>query len=364
MPDIPLLEPVVLRGLIEKLTVPENLVLLNRMRRTPWPFPSATWDVIKGSRQVARPNVPNSEAHIVNRLGWTQESASFIYLREKKVFSPTALHWLRTPGTLAGRNAEAQVAREVADLNRRFDNFAELLLWRALSGRISLRYSDVVATVDYKLPASHRVAPAVAWKDATIVQIINDIRAWKRIIQQDGQVPAREAFATECTINAIFDSTTNAAVNGGGAITLAGGVMLSDRMKDEYYRTGMLQGFMGLTWNMIQTMYDDDAGNAQNFVPDDTMFLGNYDDQNPMELQEGPSADDEAPSGFTGKFSKTWKDKDPSARQYLLEWSLLPIVTRPEQMLVVTNIDGCGPYVGGTPDPVENDFPAMPGTQP
>jgi hypothetical protein len=38
---------------------------------------------------VAKPNVPNSEAHIVPRLGRSQEAASVIYLREKKVFDPT-----------------------------------------------------------------------------------------------------------------------------------------------------------------------------------------------------------------------------------------------------------------------------------
>ena len=29
------------------------------------------------------------------RLGRSQESAAFIYLREKKIFEPTTLHWLR-----------------------------------------------------------------------------------------------------------------------------------------------------------------------------------------------------------------------------------------------------------------------------
>ena len=66
--------------------------------------------------------------------------------------------------------------------------------------------------------------------------------------------------------------------------------------------------------------------------------MGNYTDQRPIELMIGPTADDEAPHGFTGKYAKTWKDKDPSARQYLLEWNLLPVINRPEQMLVVTGI--------------------------
>src|SRR5215216_7423884 len=106
----------VLRGVVEKFVAPESLVMLGRVPSTAWPFPSVTWDVIKGSRAVAKPNVPNSEAHIVPRLGRSQESAAFVYLREKKVFEPTTIHWLRTPGELAARNAEKSVLREVTDL--------------------------------------------------------------------------------------------------------------------------------------------------------------------------------------------------------------------------------------------------------
>jgi hypothetical protein len=85
-------------------------------------------------------------------------------------------------------------------------------------------------------------------------------------------------------------------------------------------------------------VYESDAGNLTFFVPDGVLYMGNYTDQRPMELLIGPTADDEAPQGFTGKYAKTWKEKDPSARQYLLEWHLLPIVTRPEQMLVASGI--------------------------
>ena len=97
MPDISLFEPHVIRGVVEKLPPKENLVMLKSLPKTPWPYPNVTWDVIKGSRQVATPNVPNSEAHIVPRLGISQEAASFLYLREKKGFEPTTLHWLRQP---------------------------------------------------------------------------------------------------------------------------------------------------------------------------------------------------------------------------------------------------------------------------
>ncbi len=380
MPDISLLEPVVLRGVVEKFVVPETLLMLNRLDQTPWPFPSATWDVVKGSRMVAKPNVPNSEAHIISRLGRSQESASFIYLREKKVFEPTTLHWLRTPGELARINAEQSVLREINDLNQRFDNFAEWSTWQALGGGISYSYNDVQATVDYKFPASHFVLPAAPWVSntslqyltgstpgpsgaplpgvntpqtlgqpntnlsfgpgtnityATPFQIIEDVRSWKRIVQIHGRVPAKESFATTVTMAALMEAWVHA---GAGSTVTIPATMISDRMKDEYFATGMLSGFMGMTWTTVEQVYENDQGNTTFFVPDGQIYMGNYTDQRPIEMLIGPTADDEAPDGFTGKYAKTWKEKDPSARQYLLEWHLLPIVTRPEQMLVATNI--------------------------
>jgi Phage major capsid protein E len=359
--------------------VPDTLLLLNRLSQTPWPYPSATWDVIKGSRMVAKPNVPNSEAHVIGRLGRSQESAAFIYLREKKVFEPTTLHWLRTPGELAQINAEKSVLREINDLNMRFDNFAEWTSWQALGGGITYNYGDVQAVVSYKFPTSHFVKPAVSWLTnnaitygtgagtdlgtastnlqtggsvtyATPMQIIEDVRSWKRIIQIHGRVPAKECFATTVTMAALMEAWVQA---GQGATVNIPATMLSDRMKDEYYASGIISGFMGLTWTTVEQVYENDSGVLTFFVPDGVIYMGNYTDQRPLELLIGPTADDEAPDGFTGKFAKTWKDKDPSARQYLLEWNLLPIITRPEQMLVADKIvassgTGMSTYYGAT----------------
>lgn len=331
MPDISLLEPMVLRGVVEKLTAPENLLLLNQLPRTPWPYPSATWDVIRGSRQVARPNIPNSEAHIVSQLGVSQEAAAFIYLREKKVFTPTTLHWLRTPGEIARTNAEAAVLREVKDLNQRFDNFAEWACWKALTGTLTLDYVDVQATVNYSLAASHKPGvPSTVWSSATVASLRSDLIAWKRLITRDGRVPARDLWATEATIAKAMAPFMGSS---GGY-----GTSLSDRMKDEWFASGVLPGFLGLDWHATEAVYDDTAGNRTLFVPDDALFITNLRDNRAMEIFEGPTADDEAPEGFTGKFSKTWKEKDPSARQFLLEWNFLPVITHPEQVVFVANV--------------------------
>lgn len=324
--------------------------MLSRVPQTPHPFPTVQWEIIRGSRAIARPNVPNSEAHIVPRLGREQASASFVYLREKKVFMPTTLHWLRQAASnlseLANRRAEEAVLREVRDLNQRFDNFAEFLIWQSLTGSIVLDYPDVQAQIDYKFLQSHKPAtPTVGWDDATPAQIVEDIRGWKRLIRRDGRVEANDAYATEVTISRIFNAF---AANGATAPGLAAGVLLSDRMKDQYFQSGVLPGFMGLNWYPQEAVYDPagsgytgtqtNPGQETQFLKDDALILGNFTENRPIELFVGPTADDEAPENYTGKFAKTWKEKDPSARQYLLEWNLLPVITMPEQFVYVNSV--------------------------
>jgi len=327
MPEISLLEPMVLRGVIQQFTAPQTMVMLNKLPKTPWPYPTATWDVIAGSRNVARPNVPNSEAHIVPQMGRSQISAAFIYIREKKIFTPTLIHWIRTPGEIAARNAEQLVLRETQDLDNRFNAFAEWACWQALTGVMNLDFEDVQATVDYKFPTSHKIAsPTVGWNTATPQQIKADVTAWKRLIQRDGRVPARQAFATEPTLARIIDSFS------------AVPALLSDRMKDMYYTQGTLPGFLGLDWQPVEHTYQTDAGVETLFLADDSLVIGNWDDNNPMEIFEGPTADDDAPDGYTGKFTKTWKEPDPSARQYLMEWNMMPVITRPEQFVRVADV--------------------------
>lgn len=339
--DVSILQPEIMWQVIQKLPYPNSAVLSSALPRTPWPYPSVTWDVIKGSQNVAKPNMPNAEAHIISAVGVSQESASFIYTREKKVFEPTTLHWLKAPGTLNNiQNAEQAVLREMTDLNQRVDNYVELTCWRALSGTINVTYpSGATVTVDTKIPASHKPVPAVSWSTATPQQIIADVKAWKLLVARDGGVQATDAWLTTLTMDIIFNSWASYNTN-------FPGVLLTDAMRDSYYKTGTMPGFMGLDWHIVESFYTADAvpggaygtGNPTSFVNDNQLFITNLDDNRPMEIFEGPSADDEAPQGFTGKFTKTWQEKDPSARQILLEFYFMPVITRPESIVAISDV--------------------------
>lgn len=345
MPEIPLLQPTVLRGVVERFTAPENLPMLSRVPRTPWAFPTAEWDVLRGSRAVARYNVVNSEANIVDRLGRSHETASFVHLREKKIFDPTTLQWVRTPGEIARVNAERAVMREIRDLNTRFDNRVELDIWQALTGSLVIEDQNLgrLATIDYKFLASHLPSPTASWATATPKQIVADIKAWKRLIDRDGGVKAVEAWTSEEVLSYIFDSFATT-----GATNFPGANLLSDRMKEQYYSTGMLPGFMNLQWNINDSVYDatgsaytanpDNPGDQTEFLNPDSIIMGNFTENRPIELIEGLVADHDAPANYTGKFAKTFREADPSELQYLMAYSYLPVITRPEQIVSVTSV--------------------------
>jgi nitrogen fixation-related uncharacterized protein len=338
MPQIPLLEPQVLNEVVRLLQTPENLVLSNLLPRVATPVSFYVWDIIKGSRTVAKPNVPNAEAHIVPRLGRAQRSASLVYLREKKEFDPTTTMWIRELGSISNvQRAEEAIMRELHDLNTRVDNFVEFACWKALQGSLQFTGSgtgqgpDVLSpTVDYGFRSSHTVHPATGWNTASPVSIVQDVEAWKRLAMRDARVPLTDAWCTSVVIDRIFNAfATNAA---------SGGMLLTDAMRTAFYQNGVLPGFMGLNWHVIEGQYDDDSGNTQLFLQDDALVLSNLAAGEAMKIIEGPSADFAAPQGHIGKFSKTWEQEDPSGRQGLLEYRFLPVITRPDQIVVVPDV--------------------------
>lgn len=356
MTDLSILNPVVLRTLVQEFTTPENLTWLNRVRRTPINGTVAQWEILRGSRNIAEPNVPNAEANVVDRLGRAFGQHTFAYLREKKQFSETTLRWIRDFKVNGGddnkTNAERQIRREAEDLNTRFDNYAEYLLWQALKGSLEIvsDQNGVRSTVDYGFLDTHRPNVSTDWRNATPKQIVADVRAMKNLVQRDGRVAANEAFTSGAVIDMIVDAFAHHGASPTGTeqpINFPGGQLLSDRMKEQYYSTGTLPGFMGLNWKVQDAVYDAvGASYTENptrpqeetrFLDENAIAIGNFDGDT-IELQEGWSADADAPQGFIGKFTKSWTQEDPTGRTLLLEWNMLPILRKPDNVVYVGDV--------------------------
>lgn len=324
MPDIDLLQPIVLRGVVNLTQPPRTLLGTQLLNRTPYPFPNWKYDVIKNNRNLALPNVPNAEANVVKQLTIGQVAGSFIYVREKKVLEATTMYWLREPGQIAQANATRKVSEEIRDLNLRTERFVEYCIWSMFSGSLTLAKNNVVASIDFQIQTSHKPTSAVLWSDLTNATVEIDLRAWKRLIARDSFWPATNVVSSELTMGYITQNKI-----------LRNNNFLSDRMKEQIATGDQWGPLFGLTYNVYDIAYVDDSGVEQRFIPDGKVLIYGS-DNNPFELLEGPTADTQAPQGFTGKFSKSWEMEDPSARQLLIEYNFMPILQRPDQVVWAT----------------------------
>lgn len=330
MPDLAILRPQVLNGVIEAIPPPGELLGLSLFPSEPNPFPTVKYDTKRGSRSIARPNVPNSEAHIVPQLTIGQIVAGYMYVREKKVFNPTTMYWLRAAGTLAQKRGEAAVQEEIEDLDRRVRFFQEYCIWRGVfTGNLVINEADVHVNVDYKIAGTHKpvLTSTDAWNyvdgnGVYTAPIRQHVNAWKRLVSRDGSATLTDAVMNSTTMeymmrNKLYNSDAG---------------LLSDRQRESLYNSNFVDGLLGLRWTTYDLSYDDGNGTAQPYIPDGYVVL--YTKANDaFKMMEGPTADFSAPPNHTGRFAKTWQNEDPSARQALIECNFFPALYRPDQVI-------------------------------
>jgi hypothetical protein len=323
MPDISILEPRVINGVIEKFLIPQNLMGLSMVPQRSHPFPVWQYDIVSGTRGVASTTTPGSMGKIVVKSTIGTIAGGFIYSREKKIFDPVTLHWLREPGQVAANNAEREVLRELQELSARFDRLKEFFIWKMFSGSLSYTRDNTIVSIDYLMSATHKPTAATYWTNPNS-DPMDDIRAWKQLVTHDGHAVVTDAYLNVKTMQALQN---HAKVR----------QMMSDRQRDTYYSEGFLPRFQTLDWHEYDLGFVDDFTDVNNpafttYIPDGyIVFMAK--ERDPWVMLQGPSADDEAPNGYTGRFTKTWKEKDPSARQVLMEESSMPILLRPEQLV-------------------------------
>lgn len=326
MPDISLLEPRVLNGVIERMPPADGMLGHEIVPRIPWADAYWEYDIVSRRRNIARPNTPNSPAVIIDQNGIGKMRGGFIYTREKKVFSPTVIRWLRAPGEMAAPNAEAAVLREVQDLVARVDRWEEFLIWKMLAvGSFDLTTLGHPVDIDYGVDGSHTPTVSTYWNTPE-ANLITDMQDFKRIISRDSDARLVRMIGSGPTIETFYRHQQVQA-------------MLSDMQKGSMVTEGILPRFQQVSFVEYDRGYVDDFTDPTTpvfvtYIPDG-YFVG-FGEGGPQSFAylDGPVADDEAPIGATGRFSKTWKEKDPSARQILLESNGFPVLYQPDHLLI------------------------------
>ena len=338
MPQISLLQPTVLNGFLRERPFPQYLLGLQLMGRPlDWPYPYWKYDIIRGNNKMSKPNVPNSEAHMRGMLGMRQLTGSFIYFRDKKQFQATTLYWLRQPGEVARSNAEAAVAREVAELDDAQMFFLEYAFWQAFLpatfGTLKVsRFDSPPVDINYQFSTTHNVVPSVLWSDLTNSNPAADLAAWKTTIIADSGFIPQNVFCNNQTFQRYV--IPNAKMQG----------LWSPWMKEQYFRLGTVLGLFGYDWTMYDNQWVDDwttpgVTASSYYIPTGNMILAALDGAGvgPVGALQGPSADHDAlrqNPNWVGKFGKSWLENDPSNRVHLQEWSVIPTYERPDNFIV------------------------------
>ena len=78
-----------------------------------------------------------------------------------------------------------------------------------------------------------------------------------------------------------------------------------------------------------QIMADGSAGNYRPYIPDNVIIFRVTGGQNSLFLLHGPSMDLASPPNWTGVFTKSWEEDDPSVRQVLMEEQWMAYMTNP-----------------------------------
>lgn len=338
MAEIGLLDPRVLNGVIQEFEGPESL-LGHELVGTPLRDIQPTWeyDIIRPSRGALTTfNAPNAEARVIDQLKIGHMTGGYAYIRDKKMFTPTALRWLRRAGQdrAAARNAEAKVLEELTDMRTQHMRGEEIAIWKMFQGEWTYNLVNGTSeTINYRIPSMHKpnaLSGDTAW-GGSADDPIGNIQAWKRVVERDSGFPISYGVMNNVTMSKFIRLPEVKE-------------QLSDRQKDRYTTEGIIPRFFGIDWREYDAGYvedDSESGSSEGssglyvpYIPDNVIIFYAFGGTSPWRLLYGPSADDDAPATQTGPYVKSWSEPDPSGRQVLMEVNFMPALFKPNQLMV------------------------------
>ncbi|WAH35042.1 major capsid protein [Alicyclobacillus dauci] len=220
--------------------------------------------------------------------------------REKKIIDREKIAKLRAPGTnLEQMWAEQYMTDAMVELNQRLETRLEWLRWQALTGSITIPATadKPAVTIDYKVPASQKPTAATLWSNTASANPLTDIDAWKLLFRGTGARPVK------IVANQKGDTylKQNAAIQNLVRNLYGRDVVMSDNL-------GMViqQQLDGLSYEVYDGGYLDDAGNFNPFIPDNAILIvGEGTTGNLMDLVTSPSNYTDIFNGETGKWALT-----------------------------------------------------------
>lgn len=285
----------------------------------------AAWDVVSGARNLGRYVSQGGEAYIRGLQSRSRKTAELALIKEKKVLDEQTKLFIDRPGAYDEPYGEQAIADELEALDRVVENRREASRWAALmNGQLDIRQTDPAVNflVDYGVAATHKVTKTATarWSQNTTAKPLDDILAWKILVAEDSGVNATDVYMNSGVMRYLVDNSD-----------------IRDLMKytvgDQIARNGYITALAGVNITVYDTTYLDDSDAVQYMVPNNKILLVAKEGLGKTFV--GPS--DTPDSGkVIGKFSYSWKTKDPVDTWILVGVRELPVIQNPDQLVIAT----------------------------
>lgn len=281
-------------------------------------------DIKQNKRRMAPFVNPDAAGYHVERTGFVTRTFSPAYVKPLNKYKPSDLYRRAAGQALesGAQTLDAIIAEDLMDLQDQVQRREEWMAVQALlNGIVAVVGEGVNETVDFLMPASHKVTlvGGALWDSGTAT-ILQDIRDWRRLITQDS---GRRADTIVMSPDAADLVLADAGVKSELDTRRVDLGQFTPRELDDNvtYLGDLNSGQVSLF--MYEEWYVDDAGNEQPMMPAGSVIVGASGARS--ERLYGAIEDFDAGGLAEARwFPKTWQTKDPSTYNLMLQSAPLP----------------------------------------
>lgn len=258
------------------------------------------YDIVNDDTGMTPPTQMNDPSPIhtappVGHMNFTNQE-----WREKAIIDREKIAKLRKPGNALDELwGEEYMVEQLVNLNGRLETRFEWMRWKPLSGSLVIPATKTMPsrTIDYKVPTANKPTAATLWSNLAAADPLSDLDLWKLLFRGTGARPYG-FFVNQKTDNLLKQNAK-----------------IRDLLRTQYGRDLIAadslsfiikQQLGGLTYEVYDGGYIDDAGNFQPFIPDGVaIMVGQGMTGNMMDLVTSPNNYEDIFNGHVGKFALT-----------------------------------------------------------
>lgn len=227
--------------------------------------------------------------------------------------------------------AEEQIAKAALGLRQVIDRQDEFMIARALQGTLAMTIDGIAHSIDYKIPASHKLSVGagipVAWSDPS-ANIMRDINSFLDLAATDSGRILTNAYCSRKVIEYLI---SNEATLGFFGSTPAGVQALTE---------GRIGRFMGINWNVSDQRFvtDPETGATERYLDEKKIVFAPAPDPDWGSFGVGtdvvPEDGDAGMKEVRGLYAYTRGKHNPASIELFAGKVRIPIIRQPSALVV------------------------------